>query len=106
MGAGWLNLVSFILGLIAWALPIVSLVKRKIKNWRAFSAASVSACAIALCLQIFYTNHLVRIEDWAALMDTNNAVARVSAILLVITLVLNAISLAVHMRKSKESFTL
>jgi len=100
--AGWLNLGSLALGLVSWVLPIVGFVKRKSKNWWFFPVASLSACAIALCLQIFYTNHLVRIEDWTALMDTHNAVARVSAILLVTTLVLNAALLALGKAKGKE----
>lgn len=45
-------------------------------------------------MQIFYTDHLVKIEDWTALMDISYAVARVSLILLIITLILNGISLA------------
>lgn len=89
--AGYLNVGSLVFGLVAWALPVVSLVKRKAHDWRVYSIASVSACAVALCLQIFYTDHLVKIEDWSALMDISNAAAKVSAILLAITLVLNAI---------------
>ena len=57
-GAGWLNLGSLLLGLIAWILPVVNLVqhnKADHRNWVAFSVASVSACAISLCMQIFYT---------------------------------------------------
>jgi cytochrome c oxidase subunit 4 len=102
-GAGWLNLGSLVLGLIAWILPVVNLVqhnKADRRNWIIFSVASVSACAISLCMQIFYTDHLVKIEDWSALMDTSHAVALVATLLLVVTIILNAITLVVYYRKS------
>ena len=98
-GAVWLNLGSLVLGLIAWVLPVVNLVQHKKadhRNWVAFSVASVSACAISLCMQIFYTDHLVKIEDWSALMDTSHAVALVATLLLVVTIILNAITLVVY----------
>ncbi|MHB8061781.1 MAG: hypothetical protein ACYDG2_03970 [Ruminiclostridium sp.] len=101
-GATWLNLVSLILGLIAWILPVVNLMqhnKADRRNWAVFSVASVSACAISLCMQIFYTNHLVKIEDWSALMDTSSAVALVATLLLVVTIILNAITLVVYGKK-------
>lgn len=105
-GAGWLNLGSIILGLIAWILPIVNLMqhnKADHRNWVVFSLASVSACAISLCMQIFYTDHLVKIEDWSALMDTSHAVALAASLLLVVTIVLNAITLVVyHGKKLKD----
>jgi cytochrome c oxidase subunit 4 len=99
MGCGLLNLGSLLLGLIAWIIPVVNLVKNnntEQKNRTIFSLSSMSACAISLCLQIFYQNHLVKIEDWSALMDTSNAVALVSSILLVGTIALNAITLFVY----------
>lgn len=102
-GAGWLNLGSLVLGLIAWILPVVNLVqhnKADRRNWVAFAVASVSACAISLCMQIFYTNHLVKIEDWSALMDTSQAVALFATLLLAVTIILNVITLVVYYRKS------
>lgn len=105
-GAGWLNLGSLVLGLIAWIFPVVNLMQRNKaphKNWVVFSVASVSSCAISLCMQIFYTNHLVKIEDWSALMDTSHAVALVATLLLVVTIILNVITLVVYYgKKSKD----
>lgn len=63
------------------------------------SIGSVSACAISLCMQIFYTNHLVKIEDWSALMDTSSAVALVVTVLLAVTIILNVITLVVYGKK-------
>lgn len=102
---GWLNIGSLVLGLIAWLLPVVNLVRYilgKQRNWAILSILSISACAISLCFQIFYNNHLVKIEDWSALMDTTRAVAILSAVLLVVTIILNAITLVVYRDKTAK----
>lgn len=95
---GLLNLGSLILGLIAWGLPVVALMRyknREGRNWVTLSIISISACAISLCFQILYNNHLVQIEDWSALMDTTGTVALVAAVLLIVTIILNTITLIV-----------
>lgn len=102
VGAGLLNLGSLALGLIAWILPVLNLVQHDKGNsryWAIFPVASVSACAISLCMQIFYTNHLVKIEDWSALMDTYHVVALIAILLPVVTIILNAITLVVYYRE-------
>jgi len=104
-GSGWLNLGSLVLGLIAWILPVVNLVqhnKADRSNWIVFSVASVSACAVSLCMQIFYGNHLVKIEDWSALMDTSSAVASAAIMLLVVTVILNAVTLVIYHEKNSD----
>ncbi len=104
--AYWLNIGSLILGLIAWGMPIRDMMQYKNRNFKrtgTFSIVSLSACATSLCMQIFYTDHLVKIEDWTALMDTSYAVARVSFILLIITLILNGISLALGYGENKRN---
>lgn len=96
---GWLNVGSLVLGLIAWILPVVNLMRYKKhddRNWIVLSVMSISACAISLSFQIFYNYHLVKIEDWSALMDTTGAVAFVSSVLLTVTIILNAITLIVY----------
>lgn len=63
---GWLNVGSLVLGLIAWILPVVSLMryKKNVHNhWFVLSILSISACAISLYFQIFYNYHLVKIKD-------------------------------------------
>jgi cytochrome c oxidase subunit 4 len=97
----WLNLGSLVLGMIAWILPVVHLVMCKAdhRKWTVLSAASISACAVSLWLQIVYTDHLVKIEDWSALMDTSSTVAMVSALLLAVTLILNAVAWRVCYRR-------
>jgi cytochrome c oxidase subunit 4 len=96
---GLLNLGSLVLGLIAWILPVVNLMRYKkhdYRNWVTLAIMSISACAISLCFQIFYNYHLVKIADWSALMDITDNVAFVAAVLLVVTIILNAITLLVY----------
>jgi len=94
-----LHLGSLVLGIIAWILPAVNLMRYKGQNhnsWVIFSIMSISACAISLCFQIVNTYHLVKIEDWAALLDTMGALVSVAAVLLIVTLILNTITLIVY----------
>jgi amino acid transporter len=102
---GLLNLASFVLGLIAWILPVANLMRYKKhdrRKWVTLSILSISACAISLCFQIFYNYHLVKIEDWSALMDTTDAVAFVAAVLLIVTIILNAITLLVYRDRTEK----
>lgn len=100
---GLLNVASLALGLIAWILPVVNLMRHDKENnrhWAAFSIISLGACAVSLYFQIYYNYHLVKIEDWSALMDTTGAVVFASTVLLVVTILLNAITLVVYRRKT------
>ncbi|WP_318241040.1 hypothetical protein [Ureibacillus galli] len=101
---GFLNIGSLLLGLIAWILPIINLMrneKPENKNWVVLSVISLSACAISLSFQIFYNYHLVKIEDWSALMDTTRAVVIATVVLLVFTLILNGLTLIVYRQNKK-----
>lgn len=92
---GWLNLISLVLGLIAWLIPasiIIQAKKRKLKIPFIMLLLSMGACGIALWCQISYNNYLVQIQDWTALMDTTSTLNWVSAVLLIVTVVLNSIS--------------
>jgi ABC-type transport system involved in cytochrome c biogenesis permease subunit len=96
---GLLNLGSLVCGLIAWILPVVNLIRYKKhdhRNWVALSIISISACAISLCFQIFYNNHLVKISDWSALVDITVNVVFVAAVLVIVTIILNVITLFVY----------
>lgn len=102
---GYLNLFSLILGIIAWILPVISIMRYKKhnnRNWATLSLFSISACAISLCFQIFYYNYLVSIGDWSALMDISGAVASAASVLLIVTLILNAITLIIYRAKSSS----
>lgn len=102
---GLLNLGSLVLGIIAWILPVVNLLQyKKHDQWNGavLSIMSICACAISLCFQIFYTKHLVEIEDWSALMDTAGTMAFVAAVLVIVTIILNAITLIVYRNRTEN----
>jgi cytochrome c oxidase subunit 4 len=93
-----LSLGSILLGLIAWAVPILSMKhpeKYGIKKCCNFIIVSFGACVASLCLQFFEINHRVEIEDWSAIMDTIGTLKWVAVILAVITLILNAFVLRI-----------
>lgn len=102
---GLMNVGSFVLGLIAWILPVINLAqhnKISSKRYAAFTVTSFSSCAAALCLQLFYMDHLVKTEDWSALLDTSHPTALVPTLLLVVTIVLNISALLVHFGKKRN----
>lgn len=95
----FLNIGSILLGLIAWILPIVNLMRYKNnqhKNWVVLSVMSISACAISLNFQIFYNYHLVKLEDWSAIMDITGTLVLATSVLLIFTVILNTITLIVY----------
>lgn len=97
----WLTPASLILGLSAWILPSIYMLKyNKIDPKKAslYIFLSLSACSLSIFFQIVYNNYLVKIGDWSALMDTSSAVLLVSGVLLVVTLVLNAFALIKHLK--------
>ena len=97
IGIDWLNTGSIVLGLIAWILPVVNFGRyEKHNHWVTRCIMSISACAISLSFQIFYIYHIVKIEEWSTLMDTMGAVAFVSVVLLIVTIILNTITLIVY----------
>jgi cytochrome c oxidase subunit 4 len=101
---GLLNVGSIALGLVAWIFPLASLMRFKKKNndnWAIHSILSISACAVSLFFQIIYSNHLVKIEDWSALMDTTGAVVFVSSVLLVVTFLLNLVTMVLNNKGTK-----
>lgn len=87
IGAGWMNLASLALGLLAWMLPVAAMIRTAARP-RALHPAlplvcvSFAACAAALYLQLRYHAHLSRIEDVGAFLDTAQAAAFASAVLL------------------------
>lgn len=86
--ASWLNVGSLVFGLAAWTLPITGSFMKDGKR-SAYAISSLVACTIALCMQMVYSYHLVKIEDWSALMDTSGAVVFASAALVAVTILLN-----------------
>ena len=69
-------------------------IKDKVKPNRIFlfSLLSFVACIIALYMQMLYNVHLIRIEDFSALMDIATGVRLLSGVLIITTIVLNILS--------------
>ena len=86
----YLNILSLIMGLLSWGLPIGNLFMHNAKSGL-LSVLSFIACTVALYGQILYTNHLIQINDTIALLDTNDAVVFASRILIIGTIVLNVL---------------
>lgn len=100
---GLLNLGSLGLGLVAWILPIVNLINYRNKNnWTFRAILSLSSCAIAIYFQMIYSNYLVKIEDWSALMDTAGAVNFVAGVLLAATILLNGVTFVIYTKDRGE----
>lgn len=85
-GNAWLNVVSLLLGLAAWALPLAALV---LKRGNAFAFTSFCSCIFSLLSVILSLAHVVEIRDWSALMDTIGAFVFAATVLVIGTLLLN-----------------
>ncbi|MFI8684603.1 hypothetical protein [Rossellomorea sp. NPDC077527] len=94
----WLNVGSLLLGILAWTLPVVTLVTYR-KNHLTLAVMSMGACALSLSFQIFYHYHLVKIGDWSAIMDVTGSVALASAILIIVTILLNTMTMIRHKKE-------
>lgn len=105
MDYGLLNIASILLGLIAFVLPVINLIRYNTSNnqyWFVFTLMSIVSCMLSLGMQIFYINHLINMKDWTAIMDTINVVAFSSALLLVATIVLNGVTLFAYIGNRKK----
>lgn len=85
------NLLSFALGLTAWALPIVYLMSRKYREL--FCSGSLALCAVSLYFQLREILLRSNRGDFAGIDDTIGAVVFAATVLLVTTLVLNGIAM-------------
>lgn len=101
----FLTFGSLGLGLIAWILAIINLIRYKNnrrQHWATFSILSLAACAVALYFPLVYSSHLVNIGDLSALMDTIATITSAAAILLIVTLILNGLALILYRNHTKK----
>lgn len=97
LGAMWMNVGSLALGVTAWLLPLLALTwLRRSGGALLLAAGSLTACALSLCLVIFYLGYLTDCGDWSALMDTSRAFRLCAGVLLAGTLALNLLALIRH----------
>ena len=106
IGAGWMNLASLALGLLAWMLPVAAMIRTAARPRALHPALPLVCVSFAACAAALYLHaHLSRIEDVGAFLDTAQAAAFASAVLLCVTLALNALALcaaAVCARKAAD----
>ncbi|HIR83978.1 MAG TPA: hypothetical protein IAA56_01425 [Candidatus Galloscillospira excrementavium] len=80
------TLGPLVLGVLAWCLGGAALATRR----KSLSMLSLASCAVALLLALLYYHTELMTGDVAALLDTSDAMAWCAAVLLVVTLALNA----------------
>ena len=100
--ADW-NLVSLVLGLIGWILPLVGL---RARRWYGFCMASLGCCALALLGQNIaqYQMAMIMVElgDFSAVPDLERVLAWVSGFLVATTFLENLACYAVKLKKGDE----
>ncbi|MGB7460906.1 MAG: hypothetical protein WA887_08515 [Carnobacterium jeotgali] len=103
---GWLNVGSLILGLIAWIIPTVNIMRRNKRgnNHSIPTLLSMGSCAVALWFQLSFNIYLIEINDYTALLDTVSTLKWVAAILIFVTISLNVISIVLNSKVLSRSF--
>ena len=89
MGNIWylLNPLSLLLGLAAWALPLMA-ISRRLRLGKTLAASSL-CCSVSLLVANWYIrSHLAALQDWSALLDTSGALVRTAAVLIAVTALL------------------
>ena len=85
------NILSLLLGIVAWSLPVMYLMRWKHREW--FCCGSFGLCALAMYFQLREILKRARIGDFAAIEDTIGAVVFAASMLLIVTLILNALAM-------------
>ena len=98
-GSPWFNWGSLLLGLTAWILPIIGLIKKQHKQ--ALTLGSFAACTLSLLLQICNVLHRVNSGDFSTLNDTMWFVLLAAAVLVTGTAVVHLITWAVSLREKQ-----
>lgn len=93
----WMNIGQIGFGLLAWAAPAVSLLRRG--GSLLMCAVSLASCALSLCLVVCYLACLANIGDVSAILDTAGAFRLCAIVLTVGTLALNTLVLALQARR-------
>ena len=90
-----MNLGSLFFDLVVWSITVVFLVKKTLTKNSLIRGVfdSLVSAMISLVMQVLYTKHLVDINDWSALLDTQGGVFAASVILFV-TITLNGLVLS------------
>ncbi|WP_225230524.1 hypothetical protein [Cytobacillus stercorigallinarum] len=87
----WLNIGSLILGVTAWVLPFLHFNRKQehATRWVTYSFFSFICCGMAILFQLMFQYHLVKIEDFSAMMDTAGFAVFAASVLFGVTIILN-----------------
>lgn len=94
-----LSIGSLALGLSAWILGILAIIRPKASVSYANTVCSFSLCAVSLLLQLFEVQNRVKIRDYAAIEDTIRAVIIAAVALVFVTFALNIVAFAKARKK-------
>ncbi|USB31679.1 hypothetical protein [Paenibacillus sp. YPG26] len=104
--SGELNVISLVLGFIAWILPIISLIRVQelsTSRWAVYLMISLCSCAVSLLAQIYQYYFMVRNEDISALIDTNGVAAFAATVLVIVTFILNVTNLIMYRHRTRSN---
>ena len=87
-----LHLLSLATGIAAWVFGSWAVASKTGRKAYVFSVTSLSLCSIAVVSQLIEIGRLVEKNDLSAVMDTIRAVNIAAVVLVVVTLVLNAVA--------------
>lgn len=96
------NLLSLLLGLLSWLLPVVALYRygkdKASPNW--LTPVSFATCAAALIFQLAELRRRAALADWSGIGDTVGTALWAAVILAAVTVLLN--TLALRAAREKE----
>ena len=103
MDKSWLNVISLLLGLISWAIPLVIIIRPidRFKHLLTLIFLSLAAISLALLGQISSLAYLTEIGDFSALEDIMTGVEFGAIVLISLSFILNGV--VIYRFNKKES---
>ncbi|MBQ8600892.1 MAG: helix-turn-helix transcriptional regulator [Clostridia bacterium] len=96
---GLLNLLAFLLGVVAWVFGIFSICIGK-PCWKNLSFTSMFCCSVSLYIPTLVNDLIVRFEHLATIEDTIGAYNFAAAVLLLGTVLFNICAHIIHKQKN------
>ena len=86
------SIASLALGIGAWIFGVLAIAAPDVSKAYRRSALSFALCALSLLLQLLEISRRVSIGDLSAVMDTVGAIVMAAAVLISVTVILNAVA--------------
>lgn len=91
------SMLSLLLGLFAWLLPILALTQPALlkrwlgQSWHSLTAfISMTVCALAIWCELYAQYQRLIIEDYSAMLDTFPSSVKLGLFMIIVTVILNA----------------